>query len=239
MINDALTYLRTSDDWVRTVVIGGLLTLFGFLVVPTVLVAGYLVRVLRATMHGDDAPPAFDDWGDLAGDGVRAFAIAVVYGLVPTLLIAVTAAGSGLAAGPGSRSGLIVGGVAVVGGVVALVVGLVVAYALPAALANYAETGRVGAGFAVADLRPVLTSGTYATAWLTGVAVVIGAGVVAGLLNVVPLLGTAVGAGVGFYAVTAAYYLVGHAWGDVRELERHDGEARAKRPAVRASSRTE
>jgi hypothetical protein len=234
MITASLTYLRESDGWVKTVVLGGLLTLLGFLVVPTVLVAGYLVRVLRGTMHGDGTPPKFDDWGDLAGDGVRAFAIAVVYGLVPALLVAVTAGLATAAAGPGPRSGLVVGAVGLVGGLLALALGLLAAYVVPAAVANYAEQGSIRSGFAVGDLRPVLTSGTYATAWVTGFAIILGAGLVAAVLNVVPLLGTVVGAFVSFYAITAAYYVVGHAWGDCRGLELHDdeGEMGAERPAV-------
>ncbi|WP_251342865.1 DUF4013 domain-containing protein [Haloplanus halophilus] len=234
MINESLTYLRTSDDWVKTVLIGGLLTFFGFLLVPVVFVAGYLVRVLRATMHGDDAPPRFEDWGDLGRDGLYAVAIAFVYGIVPGLLIGLTAAFAALIAGPGPRSGLLVGGVTLVGGLLALVVGLLAAYVVPAAVANYAESGSVRAGFAVGDLRPVLTSGTYATGWLLGFAVLLGAGVVTGLLSVVPLLGTFVGAFVSFYAVVAAYYIVGHAWGDTRGLTVHDddGETGAERPAI-------
>jgi hypothetical protein len=234
MITASLTYLRESDGWVKTVVLGGLLTLLGFLVVPTVLVAGYLVRVLRGTMHGDDAPPQFDDWGSLAGDGVRAFAIALAYGLVPAVVVAVTAGLAAAAAGPGPRSGLVVGAVGLGGGLLALALGLLAAYVVPAAVANYAEQGSIRSGFAVGDLRPVLTSGTYATAWVTGFAIILGAGLVAAVLNVVPLLGTVVGAFVSFYAITAAYYVVGHAWGDCRGLELHDdeGEMDAERPAV-------
>jgi hypothetical protein len=236
MITDSLTYLRTGDDWLKTVLVGGLLTLLGFLVVPAVLVAGYLVRVLRATMHGDDAPPRFDDWGAMAAEGVRAFGIALVYGVLPALLLAATAAVGGLAASGGRTLALLGGGLVLLGGLLALALGLVAAYVLPAALANYAEQDRFGAGFALADLRPVLGSGTYATAWLSGVAVVLVAGLVAGLLNAVPLLGTVVGGFVSFYAVTAAYYIVGHAWGDLRglALDEADGddEAGAERPAV-------
>ncbi|AXG07793.1 DUF4013 domain-containing protein [Haloplanus rubicundus] len=234
MITASLTYLRESDGWVKTVVVGGLLTLLGFLVVPTVLVAGYLVRVLRGTMHGDETAPQFDDWGNLAGDGLRAFAIALVYGLVPAVLVAVTAGLAAAVAGPGPRSGLVVGAVSLVGGLLALALGLLAAYIIPAAVANYAEQGSIRSGFAVDDLRPVLTSGTYATAWVTGFAIILGAGLVAAVLNVVPLLGTVVGAFVSFYAITAAYYIVGHAWGDCRGLELHDGEGEmgAERPAV-------
>jgi hypothetical protein len=224
MIEQSLTYLRTSDDWMKTVLIGGLLTFFGFLIVPGVLVAGYVVRILRRTMHGDDAPPAFEDWGDLGRDGLYALVIAVAYGFVPGILLALLTGGAAMLAGPGPRSGLVVGAVVVVGGTLALVLGLLAAYVVPAAVANYAEQGRLGAGFAVDDLRPVLTSGTYATAWLLGFAVVLGAGVVTGVLSVVPPIGTFVGAFVSFYAVAAAYYLVGHAWGDARGLELHDDE---------------
>lgn len=61
MIRDALDYPRAGDDWTGTVLIDGILSLLGVLVVPTILVVGYLVRVLRRTMHGDDRPPAFDE----------------------------------------------------------------------------------------------------------------------------------------------------------------------------------
>ncbi|GAB3312504.1 DUF4013 domain-containing protein [Haloplanus rallus] len=224
MLDESLTYLRTSDDWVQTVLIGGLLSLLGVLILPAILVAGYLVRVLRGTMHGDDVPPRFDDWGPLAGDGVRAVVIAFVYGVVPGLLVAATAAAGALIAGPGPRSGLLVGGVVLVGGLFALIAGLLAAYVVPAAVANYAERGSLRAGFAVDDLRPVLSSGTYATAWLLAFALLVGAGIVAGALNAVPVLGTLVGAFLSFYAAVAAYYVVGHAWGDVRGLTLHDDE---------------
>lgn len=40
-----------------------------------------------------------------------------------------------------------------------------------------------------------------------------------------------------FYAITAAYYVVGHAWGDARGFEPHDeGETSAERPVVRDGS---
>lgn len=186
MITESLGYLRTSDDCVKTVVIGGFLTLFGVLVVPTTLVAGYPVRVLRATMYGDETPPRFDDWRNLADDGLRGFVIAIAYGLVPTALIATTAVFARLATGPGPRSDPIVGSVALVGSLLA-------ADALPAALASYARQGSVRDGVAVGDLRPVLTSGTSATAWATGFATVLSAAAVTALLDVVPLLGPSPG----------------------------------------------
>ena len=81
MISESLNYLRNGEDWVKTVLIGGVLGLLSVLIVPTFLVIGYLLRVVRATMKGDEEPPVFDDWGEMAIDGVKGFAIAFVYAL--------------------------------------------------------------------------------------------------------------------------------------------------------------
>lgn len=64
MLEDALTFPRRGD-WVRDVLIGGLLTVVGFLIIPAILVFGYLLRVLGESAAGADAPPAWDDWAEL------------------------------------------------------------------------------------------------------------------------------------------------------------------------------
>ncbi|ELK50823.1 hypothetical protein D320_16325, partial [Haloferax sp. BAB-2207] len=89
MISESLNYLRNGEDWVKTVLIGGVLGLLSVLIVPTFLVIGYLLRVVRATMKGDEEPPVFDDWGEMAIDGVKGFAIAFVYALVPAIIAGV------------------------------------------------------------------------------------------------------------------------------------------------------
>ena len=240
MIQDALEYPRTGDDWTKTVLIGGILSILGVLVVPTVLVLGYLVRVLERTMHGDDQPPKFDEWSDMFVDGVKAFAITLAYGLVPAAVGAAVVVGGvlsfsavgGAGAGGAAASGVGVA-VVVVGGLLALVLGLLAAYVVPAAIAAFAETGRIGSAFSVAALRPALTSGTYATAWVVAFAVVVGAGLVAGALNAIPVIGFVVGGFVGFYAGVAAYYVVGHAWGEHRQLEPAEtDDTPAEGPAV-------
>jgi len=226
MIRDALAYPRTGDDWPTTVLIGGILSLLGMLVVPTILVLGYLVRVLDRTMHGDEHLPDFDDWGELLVDGVQAFAVTLAYGFVPAVVAAVVVGGGILSftvvEGPEAGGTALDGfGIAVLaaGSLLAFVLGLLAAYVVPAAVAAFAETGRVAAAFSISDLRPVLTSGTYATAWLSAFAILVGAGLLASAVNAIPVVGFVVGGFVGFYAVVAAYHLVGLAWGEHRELE--------------------
>lgn len=223
MISESLNYLRNDEEgWVRTVLIGGVLSLLGVLIVPTILVAGYLVRVVRATMHGDEQPPVFDEWGDMAVDGLKATVIALVYGLVPMIVAGVLVAGSlfTLFVGQGSNGASILGGLGFLVGLLAsLVLGLLAAYVIPAAVANFVETDRMGKAFSVGDLRPVLTSGKYFTAWISGFAVIVVAGIVGGVLNAIPVLGLVASAFLGFYAAVAAYYMIGHAWGDLRNIE--------------------
>ncbi|WP_101297905.1 DUF4013 domain-containing protein [Halegenticoccus soli] len=234
MITESITYLRNSEDWVKTVLIGGLLSLLSFLVVPTFTVIGYLLRVLRSTMRGDETPPEFGEWGDMTVDGLKGFVIAAVYGLVPVVVgLALVLFGAvGASVGNSDAAGVFGGIVALIGALIALVLGLAAAYVIPAALANYAEHDRLGAGFAVGELRPVLTSGTYATGWLYAFVVVVAGGFVAGLLNVVPLLGFVVGAFVTFYAAVAAYYIIGRTWGKLHPVEMRDEDVLDEQPVV-------
>jgi len=225
MIQESLQYLRTDEDrWVRTVLIGGILSLLSVLVIPTFLVLGYLVRVMRGTMHDDDHPPVFDEWGDLFVDGLKAFVVVFVYGLVPAIIAAVVIGGGILsfAVGGGAESSSLIGlgmvGV-LVGSLLAIVLSLLAAYVIPAAIAAFAETDKIGAAFSFGELRPVLTSGTYATAWVYGIAILFAAGLIAGLFNVVPVIGQVATGFLGFYAAVSAYYLIGHAWGELRDVE--------------------
>ncbi|WP_318569252.1 DUF4013 domain-containing protein [Salinigranum marinum] len=235
MIEESLRYLRSSDDWIKTVLLGGVLTLFGFLLVPLFAVFGYYVRVLRGTMRGGDEPPVFDDWGTMIVDGLKAFAIYLVYGLVPGLLGATIAfiGIGGAVAGDSGVAGAIGGLVAVVGFLVAFALGLVAAYIAPAALANYVEKDDLMAGFAFGEIRAAITTRTYAIGWLSAFAMLLAAGLVTSVLSIVPIVGTIVGVFVTFYAAVAAFYVIGHTWTDLNPVELHEeDEMPGEQPAV-------
>jgi hypothetical protein len=225
MLADSLHYLYDDDDALETVLIGGVLVAFAWLLVPLFLVMGYVVRVIQRTATGNDDAPEFDDWGDLAVTGAKAFVIQFVYGVIPAGLAAVAGGLFLLGAASGGEGGAVVGGlVAAVGILLSLALALVAAYLTPAALANFAETDAIGAGFAIDDLRPVWTSPDYARAWLLGAAVVVAAGLIGGVLSVVPIAGQILTAFVTFYALVAAYYIIGHAWADRDEVEPAGGD---------------
>lgn len=240
MISASLTYLRDGDNAVVTVLIGGLLLLTSPLVVPSILVLGYVSRVLRRTADGDDAPPAFDGWGDLLVEGAKGFAVTLVYSLVPLAVFAVAAVfGVGAAVvGSGGSSGSLLGGLlggafALVLALAALAVSLAGLYVTPAALAAVADSGRIGDGFAIGTLWTVVTKRAYATGWLTAAAVVLAGMLAVGVLSVVPILGTIAGLFVQFYALVAAAAVIGWTWADVRPVAPDPAEPEiAERPAV-------
>jgi len=125
------------------------------------ILAGYFIRVLNRTAGGDEVPPVFDEWGELAVTGLQAVLIGVAYALVPTILGGgVVAIGIGLS-GDGSLDGLGVAAV-LVGGLLWTLLSFVVAYLLPAALVNFARTRSLGAGFAFGTLKPIWLSRSYA-----------------------------------------------------------------------------
>ena len=229
MISESLSYLRESDEWTKTTLIGGVLLFFSFLLFPLVFVYGYTMRVLRNTMRDDDTVPVFDDWGEMGVDGLKAAVIVFAYGIIPSLVfVAIMFVGGGLGALTGSDAGAAAGFLVVLaGGLVAFVLGLLAAYIIPAALMNYAEKGTVGAGFDIGSIRTVATNRKYFNGWLYAFVIGLGVTVVFGVINVVPLLGQLVtfvlGPFVYFYASVAVAYIFGHTWAEMHPVEvRHE-----------------
>jgi hypothetical protein len=70
----------------KPLLIGGGLFLISFLIVPYFLILGYSYRVGRAAAIGHNEPPAFGDWGGLAFDGLRMFALVLILGIPATIL---------------------------------------------------------------------------------------------------------------------------------------------------------
>jgi len=233
MFQDALNYPRESDSAVKTIVIGGLLLFFSFLVVPTFFVIGYVVRTLRGVLNGETEPPEFDDWGDLGMDGLKVFVIGFVYSLVPTAIALAALFASGVTlgiGGNGSGSGLAVGFIVVVAGLAVFLLSLAMAYVLPAAVVAFVRTDSIAAAFSPGELREMVFSRTYATGWLVAVAISLISGVVIGVLNAV-LIGALLAPFLTFYANVAGAYAIGTAVNEMPSVDDGD-EVPTGRPAA-------
>jgi hypothetical protein len=225
MFEAAINYPRNDEEnWIRTIAIGSVLVLLSPLIIPTFVLLGYYMRVLRGTMDGDETPPVFDEYGEMLIDGLKAFVVSFVYLLIPGLIFGVSVGGVVLGAISGGNvgAGAILG--SLLGFLVSGIVFLVVWYVTPAALANYARTGNIGSGFAFSELRPALVSGKYAVPWLMALGVFVAAGIVVGILNVVPIIGFLLAIPVNVYAAIVAFNLYGRGFDDATGMETESRE---------------
>lgn len=211
-IEDAITYPTESDDWIVTVLIGGIMLLLSFLLIPAFIAYGYLVRAIRANLEGEPEPPTFGDWGELIVDGLKVFVVALIYMIVPIIVMFVTVGLSMAAILTGGEAGAVAGlGGLLVGMLVTFALALVFGYFATVGIVNLAVEDRFGAAFDVGTLRSVGFDSDFVVPWLVALGVFIAVAVVVSVINlVVPPLGGLVGVFLNFYALIVAANL----WAD-------------------------
>lgn len=200
---DLATFPMEDDDWIVTVLIGGVLAFLGFLLVPILVVWGYLIEVMRGGLEGSAEPPSFDDWGEMAKDGLFGLIIMFVYQIIPmVVLIGLTFVSGGLMA-TGSEAGA---GLGLLGFLLSYVVYfalfLVFIYVGAAGVVNYAREGTIGAGFDFGVITPVVTSGEWLKAFLFYFVMLVVANVLSIFVITAPF--------VSFYALSAS----SRGWGE-------------------------
>ncbi|WP_135852819.1 DUF4013 domain-containing protein [Halorussus salinus] len=243
MFETALKYLVDSDDGTETILVGGLLTLFGWLLIPAVFVAGYLQRVLARTT-AEESAPSFEDWSDLFAEGLKAIAVVLAYVALPAVLLTAVVASLAIVsvettvvesdagvptdpsvvAEPVTNVGPDLLSVAVVFGGLALagISALVAWYVLPAALARLAVEGRLGAAFQFRRLWGVVTTNSYATGWLVALVVLVVGGALVGGLASIPFVGWALVPFATFYLNVVAFALYGQGYREATPADRRE-----------------
>lgn len=211
MLVDALEFPTRGESWLKTVLIGGVLILLGFLIVPLIFVQGYMLRVLRAATGDAEEPPVFDEWEELLVDGVKVIAASFVFLLVPFVIAAAAMMFGGFAAFSGSEGSGIVG---LLLGLLAFVGWLLAAYLLPAGLTNMAREESFAAAFDTDVLRTVGSSTDYLVAVVLAFVVAIVLGSIASALSAI-----LVGVFVLFYLQVSVFYLYGRGFSEAMEGE--------------------
>lgn len=218
MLGDAFDFVRDSDDWVPTTFIGGLLSALSFLILPGLIVQGYLIRVLRDSVDGESEAPSFTRWGELLVDGLKVLLIGFAYSLivvVPVVLISLVVLGGASLGGDSGGVRLFASLASVLLFLVAFALSLVVAYLLPAAMANFAVEGRLSAAFDFGTIRRVIFTGDYAIAWLVGLIVNVAGGLIGGALTIL-----AVGIFIVFLAQVLTFYVWGRGFAEALNRDR-------------------
>jgi hypothetical protein len=202
-LGEAVTFVVRSDHWVRRLLAAALCLLFFWLVVPFLLLTGYVVEIARQVRAGDRQLPAWTHRWRKIRDGFKLLAVILIW-LIPSALLSIPAA---IVSAPppqpppavDTTASDLAGIVAAVGSVWGLVVVLLEA----AIISQYLDRGFLGALNVVAVLRRLRVN--------LALSIVVGALLVAlstiGFIGLVLLL---VGVLITFpYASFVGAYLVG------------------------------
>ena len=86
MLSDALEYPIKGKEVARTYTIAGFLWLINALIIPSIFLSGYLVKVSKSTLKGKNELPRFSDLRTLFVDGLIFKIILIAY-LIPSIIL--------------------------------------------------------------------------------------------------------------------------------------------------------
>jgi hypothetical protein len=151
-IGSSFAYMFEDKDWIKKILIGGVVTL-----IPIVNFAafGYVVQIIRNVRDGQPLPlPEWDEFGQYFKDGLWVFLIFLVWSLPFILVGCLQGIGSSVLADNDDLIGVI----SVCFGCLYALWGLVVAIVSPAILVRYAEVGEFMAGFRFGEIFGLISA---------------------------------------------------------------------------------
>lgn len=194
---EALNY--PSKDWTN-IIIGGVMTLLSLLIVPIFIYMGYSLEIASRTIKGDDKQPKWENWGKLFSKGAGMFLIGIIYFIVPILIFVAgiiaalpTVFQTMLLDFSSSAYSLLLISLLLSAGIyiiIALLLGLLIGFVFPMALANYAAKGNLGAAFEFGEIWDRIRSvfSDYIMAYLVIIVMSILFSSIAGLTAVTVIL---------------------------------------------------
>ncbi|MDX1744522.1 MAG: DUF4013 domain-containing protein [Halobacteriales archaeon] len=203
MLEGGLRYPSEGEKPVGTVAVGGILVFFSWLIVPGLLLAGYVLRTIQAVAAGDPHPPRFEDWWGLLADGLRVVVLSIAFALVPMVVFifgAIITTSGVVVGGEGGILAVATGGIVFLVGAMIL---FVASYLFPGSLLLLATRNSLGAAVSPRSLRSLVFRNDYVIAWLVGGAVWLVGGAIASALMVI-----VVGVFVQFYVSVAAAFIL-------------------------------
>jgi hypothetical protein len=166
----AFTFVFDDEDWVRKVLIGGIL---GLIPVVNLIVLGYGLKVLKNVADGAEHPlPAWTDFGDYFVQGLMSF-LGLLIWAAPLIILGILSSAIGWATGYDLRSDqsawyysgqACIWGLNCLSALYVLLLGIV----MPAASTEYAISNEFGAFFRFGEIFKYITAnlGNYVIALL-------------------------------------------------------------------------
>jgi hypothetical protein len=220
-INQAFRYVFDDERWTNKILIGVLMSLLSFLILPALILNGWLVQIVRNVMGGDKRPLAeWDDWGKLLKDGFYLFVAQLVYTLPFLIIFFIALASSfgisGLSGELGEEAAS-AGFMATFGllGCVSIIFAIALLFLTPALTIQYAMTDDLGACFRFSEVFAIARE-NMADIFIAFVVTLVAAFAISlafGVLSIIPCLGWiaafVLGLALGPYLVAVTGHLYG------------------------------
>lgn len=146
-IMDSVKY-PISD--LKNLIIFAALILFSFLIIPIPIIFGYIYKVERETLEGNDVLPQFDDLGELIVDGLKIFGVLLVYGLIIGIIVSIIV---GIGSATGSDT------IRLISLIIGIVITIIMAFfIIPAPINMILNNGSFGAAFDFGAIKEMITS---------------------------------------------------------------------------------
>jgi hypothetical protein len=199
----AFSFVFDDEDWVKKVLVGGLLILIP--IIGGLVVLGWAVEITKRVIKGDtEVLPDWSDFGGYLTKGFLVFVIAFVFMLPVTLVSSCNAAVPFLFENADETLAWVFTAISVCFGCFTFLYSVLAYLILPAAIGRYAVTDKVGEAFKLGAIFKMVRDnlGTYALVLLGGLvaSLVASLGVIACVIGVL---------------FTAVYSMAinGHLWG--------------------------
>lgn len=204
-IMDEIKFPSKDSEWIQKVLIGGVVTIIP---IVNLIACGYLLKVMKGAMDSKADMPKWEDWGNLFINGLMAAIIGLIYMIIPTLILIISAGGI-VAAAVSGKTELLIGAMAGVAGgfLIALLLMVVLGFLIPMALSMYVKENSIGAAFRFKEVLSRIKSvfGDYLKVYI----IVIALSFILVVLSGIPVLGFLIMIFGGFYIGAVAYNLFG------------------------------
>lgn len=220
-VNKAIRFVMEDKQWISKLLIGALMSVLSFLILPAFILQGYLVKIIRHVMNGNwDSLPEWEDWGDLLKDGFFVTVAQVVYTLPFILLMIIGgAATGGMASLTGSDD--LAAAAATGGGLLLLCLVVLFAVALlfltPAILIQYAIKDDFGACFRFGEVFDIIRNhmSDILVAFVVTLVAAFVISLLIGILSLIPCLGWIAAFLIGLAVGPYISFVSGHLYGQI------------------------
>lgn len=148
----AFAFVLDDPGWLPNFLVGVLLLVGSFLIVPFLIVMGYMLEMVRQVAYGDDrCLPSWQDWGKKLKEGTLLTVLLLLYAIPLYIVLGGTITLGTLTGGVHGPALVFAVLLFALGWLVTIVVGLILLMLFPALAERYALTGSVKE-----SLRPVM-----------------------------------------------------------------------------------